>query len=131
MQMLSFENEKEFEFSEIQKQKQSDYQDVQKMITSSDKFVSCSPDDEKLIEEFDSGQLELKKNFMDKIDNKEEEYKNNEFILKDIDTGKVYDLQNKTILDNLTEKIVKINIDPKEKAWQEYWYDLKNFYLTL
>jgi hypothetical protein len=43
------------------------------------------------------------------------------FLIKNINTGKVYDLRNDKTIENLNSKISKIDIKDKEKAWQEYW----------
>lgn len=103
--------------------KEKDYFEMQKIIKDHERCDSYINEEEKTNNEEleNSPKLALKEKFMAKLEENEDMKNEEMFFLKNINTGKVYDIRNNEIIQNLTSKISKIGINDKEKAWQEYW----------
>lgn len=109
--------------------KKKDYFEMEKIIKDRDGCDNYINEDEKTnTEELeDSPQLALKERFMAKLEENENMKNEEMFYIKNINTGKVYDIRNNEIIENLTSKISKFDKKDKEKAWQEYWYHKKSY----
>lgn len=116
------------EFSEKAKLKEEKYKELkQKISDSSEVFDSFPPEEKFGIDVHDSCEetppLTLKSQFLKNLDSKESLDKGeNEYIIKNLNTGESYDIRNQELIDNLTSKTKQLTEVNKEKAWQDYWY---------
>lgn len=124
------------DFAQKAKLKEEQYKQMkQKISDGSEIFDSFPPEEEKYIVDMhdseDTPPFTLKSQFLKNLDSKtslekdqkRQDSQENEYIIKDLNTGESYDIRNIDAISSLTSKSKQAPIDiNKEKAWQDYWY---------